>query len=138
MWIHESFANYAENLFVEYHFTEKEAQDYVIGCRKLIGNDTPIIGVYGVNKSGSGDMYYKGGNMLHTMRHMLNDDAKWRKVLRGLNQEFWHKTIGTVEFEAYMSRECGFWIVFFFQRFPQWVPSNIFRISIDVHVNGQN
>ena len=67
MWIHESFANYAENLFVEYHFTEKEAQDYVIGCRKLIGNDTPIIGVYGVNKSGSGDMYYKGGNMLHTL-----------------------------------------------------------------------
>jgi len=108
MWIHESFANYAENLFVEYHFTEKEAQDYVIGCRKLIRNDKPIIGVYGVNNSGSGDMYYKGGNMLHTMRHMLNDDAKWRKVLRGLNEEFWHKTIGTKEFEAYMNRECGF------------------------------
>lgn len=108
MWIHESFANYAENLFVEYHFTETEAQDYVIGCRKMINNDTPIIGTYGVNKSGSGDMYYKGGNMLHTMRHMLNDDGKWRMVLRGLNEEFWHKTIGTAEFEAYMSRESGF------------------------------
>ena len=107
MWIHESFANYAENLFVEYHFTQKEAQDYVIGCRKLIRNDTPIIGVYGVNKSGSGDMYYKGGNMLHTMRHMLGDDARWRRVLRGLNETFWHKTIGTEEFEAYMIRECG-------------------------------
>lgn len=107
MWIHESFANYAENLFVEYHFTEKEAQDYVIGCRALIRNDEPIIGTYGVNKSGSGDMYYKGGNMLHTMRHVLHDDAKWRTVLRGLNREFWHKTVGTAEFEAYMSRECG-------------------------------
>ena len=107
MWIHESFANYAENLFVEYHFTEREAQDYVIGCRKLIRNDAPIIGVYGVNKSGSGDMYYKGGNMLHTMRHMLGDDATWRRVLRGLNETFWHQTIGTEEFEAYMSRECG-------------------------------
>ena len=107
MWIHESFANYAENLFVEYHFTEKEAQDYVIGCRALIRNDEPIIGTYGVNKSGSGDMYYKGGNMLHTMRHVLHDDQKWRTVLRGLNREFWHKTVGTAEFEAYMSRECG-------------------------------
>lgn len=107
MWIHESFANYAENLFVEYHFTKEEAQDYVIGCRALIGNKEPIIGTYGVNKSGSGDMYYKGGNMLHTMRHMLRDDEAWRKVLRGLNSEFWHKTIGTAEFEAYMSRECG-------------------------------
>jgi aminopeptidase N len=104
MWIHESFANYAENLFVEHHFTAKEAQDYVIGCRKLIKNDEPIIGTYGVNKSGSGDMYYKGGNMLHTMRHMLGDDAKWRTMLRGLNREFWHRTVDTAEFEAYISR----------------------------------
>ncbi|MFO1076802.1 MAG: M1 family metallopeptidase [Planctomycetota bacterium] len=108
MWIHESFANYAENLFVEYHFTAKEAQDYVIGCRALIRNDTPIIGTYGVNRSGSGDMYYKGGNMLHTMRHILDDDAKWRECLRGLGKEFWHKSVGTAEFEAYMSKTCGF------------------------------
>ncbi|MFT7679213.1 MAG: aminopeptidase N, partial [Planctomycetota bacterium] len=74
MWIHESFANYAECLFVEYHFTEQEAQDYVIGCRALIGNKDTIIGEYGLNHSGSSDMYYKGGNMLHSMRHMLNDD----------------------------------------------------------------
>jgi len=108
MWIHESFANYAENLFVEYHFTEQQAQDYVIGCRKLIQNDRPIIGTYGVNKSGSGDMYYKGGNMLHTMRHVLDDDDTWREVLRGLNREFWHRTISTEEFERYVSRGCGF------------------------------
>ncbi len=108
MWIHESFANYAENLFVEYHFTEREAQDYVIGCRALVRNDRPIIGVYGVNKSGSGDMYYKGGNMLHTMRHMLNDDERWRLMLRGINEAFRHRTVGTAEVEAYISRACGF------------------------------
>ena len=157
MWIHESFANYAENLFVEYHFTEKEAQDYVIGCRALISNDIPIIGTYGVNKSGSGDMYYKGGNMLHTMRHMLNDDEKWRAVLRGLNSEFWHKTIGTAEFEAYMSRECGFDFACVFEQYlrttkiPQlayeagdgsvkvrWenvVPG--FKVPVVVRINGQ-
>ncbi|MCU0863446.1 MAG: M1 family metallopeptidase [Planctomycetes bacterium] len=107
MWIHESFANYAENLFVEYHFSAEEAQDYVIGCRALIQNDEPIIGTYGVNKSGSGDMYYKGGNMLHTMRHMLDDDRRWRAMLRGLNREFRHRTVGTAEVEAYISRACG-------------------------------
>lgn len=157
MWIHESFANYAENLFVEYHFTEQEAQDYVIGCRALISNDIPIIGTYGVNKSGSGDMYYKGGNMLHTMRHMLNDDEKWRAVLRGLNSEFWHKTIGTAEFEAYMSRECSFDFACVFEQYlrttkiPQlayeagdgsvkvrWenvVPG--FKVPVVVRINGQ-
>lgn len=108
MWIHESFANYAESLFVEYHFSKEEAQDYVIGCRRLIRNDRPIIGVYGVNRSGSGDMYYKGGNLLHTMRHMLNDDAKWREVLRGLNRAFWHRTVTTAEFEQWISEHCEF------------------------------
>lgn len=108
MWIHESFANYAENLFVEYHFTRHEAESYVIGCRKLIRNDIPIIGTYGVNKSGSGDMYYKGGNMLHMMRHIVDNDIRWRRMLRGLNQVFRHKTIGTAEFEAYISEQCGF------------------------------
>jgi aminopeptidase N len=108
MWIHESFANYAENLFVEYHFSRREAEDYVIGCRALIRNDGPIIGIYGVDRRGSGDMYYKGGNMLHTMRHVLDDDAKWRTALRGLNREFRHRTVGTEEVEAYLSATCGF------------------------------
>lgn len=108
MWIHESFANYAENLFVEYHFTEQEAQDYVIGCRALIGNETPIIGTYGVNGEGSKDMYYKGGNMLHTMRHVLNDDETWRACLRGMNEEFWHRTVTTEEFEDYICRKTDF------------------------------
>jgi len=108
MWIHESFANYAECLFVEYHFAEKEAQDYVIGCRALISNNKPIIGVYNVNKAGSGDMYYKGGNMLHTMRHMLNDDATWRSMLRGLNEQFRHQTVTTQQIEDAISRMTGF------------------------------
>ena len=108
MWIHESFANYAENLFVEYHFTQQEAQDYVIGCRALIRNERPIIGTYGVNKEGSGDMYYKGGNMLHTMRHVLADDDKWLALLRGMNQHFWHQTVTTAEFEAYVCEQSGF------------------------------
>ncbi len=108
LWIHESFANYAENLFVEYHFSAEEAQDYVIGCRALIRNEEPIIGTYGTNTSGSGDMYYKGGNMLHTMRHVLNDDVAWRELLRGMNAEFWHRTVTTEEFEDYICHATGF------------------------------
>ena len=107
MWIHEGFTNYAENLFVEYHFTKKEAEDYVIGCRRLVKNDRPIIGTYNVNNEGSGDMYYKGGNMLHTMRHVLNDDEKWREILRGLNSTFWHQTVDTRQIEDYINKESG-------------------------------
>ena len=108
MWIHEGFTNYSENLFVEYHFTESEAQDYVIGCRNLVKNDKPIIGEYGLNREGSGDMYYKAGNMLHTMRHIVGNDEKWRSMLRGLNKEYWHSTVSTDKVENYISKQTGF------------------------------
>ena len=107
MWIHEGFTNYCENLFVEYHFNEKEAQDYVIGCRDLVKNDKPIIGKYDLNQSGSGDMYYKAGNMLHTMRHIVDDDEKWRAMLRGINQKYWHQTVTTKEIETYVNEKTG-------------------------------
>ena len=117
MWIHEGFTNYSENLFVEYHFTEKEAQDYVIGCRDLVSNDKPIIGEYGLNKRGSGDMYYKGGNMLHTMRHIIDDTEKWRRILRGLNKDFWHSTVTTQEIETYINKKSGVDFSLFFEQY---------------------
>ena len=32
-------------------------------------------------------MYPKGGNMLHTIRQIIDDDARWRRILRGLNAD---------------------------------------------------
>ncbi len=107
MWIHESFTNYSENLFVEYYWGKAAGAQYAIGCRNNVRNDSPIIGVYNVNNSGSGDMYYKGGNMLHTIRQIVNDDEKWRQLLRGLNKTFYHQTVTTAQIEQYMSREAG-------------------------------
>ncbi|HEX3928239.1 MAG TPA: M1 family metallopeptidase [Gemmatimonadales bacterium] len=107
MWIHESFANYAENLYVECQQGKAAGAKYVIGTRRMVKNDSPIIPAYGVNAEGSGDMYYKGGNMLHTMRQIVNNDEKWRSVLRGLNKTFWHKTVSTAEFEAEFNRLAG-------------------------------
>ena len=107
MWIHEGFTNYSENLFVEYHFGKKDAETYVIGSRHNIRNDIPIIGTYGTNREGSGDMYAKGGNMLHTIRHVIGDDAKWLAILRGLNKEFWHQTVTTQQIENYIAKQSG-------------------------------
>ncbi|MFT4647950.1 MAG: aminopeptidase N [Glaciecola sp.] len=108
MWIHEAFATYAENLYLEYHFSEEQAQNYVIGSWKKVRNNKPIIGPTGVNKTGSGDMYAKGAAMLHTLRHALNDTEKWREILRGLNEEFWHQTVSTAKFERYISQRAEY------------------------------
>jgi aminopeptidase N len=107
MWVHEGFTNYSETLFTDYFYGTEAGNDYVIGTRKGIDNDIPIIGIYGVNKEGSGDMYNKGGNMLHTIRQVVNNDQKFRNILRGLNKTYYHKTVTTAEIENYMSKAAG-------------------------------
>lgn len=104
MWIHESFTNNSESLFLDYHYGTKASNEYVIGTRKNIRNNKPIIGYYNVNNSGSGDMYYKGSNMLHILRQIVNDDEKWRAILRGLNKDFYHQTVTTEQIEDYISK----------------------------------
>ncbi|MDX6746480.1 M1 family metallopeptidase [Polaribacter sp. PL03] len=105
MWIHESFTNYSESLFLDYYYGKKAASEYVIGLRESITNKETIIGTYNVNKEGSGDMYNKGGNMLHTLRQLVNNDEKWRLILRKMNKEFYHQTVNTKQIEDFLSRE---------------------------------
>lgn len=117
MWVHEGFTAYSENLYLDYHFGKKASSEYVIGTRANIQNDRPIIGPYGVNKGGSGDMYYKGANMLHTLRQLVEDDDKWRQMLRGLNKEFYHQTVTTAQIEDYLSEKSGKDLIAFFNQY---------------------
>jgi len=107
MWIHESFTNYSESLFIEQRYGKQAGQEYVHGTRFAIANDRPILGVYNVNKEGSGDMYYKGGNMLNMIRTIINDDEKWRSILRGLNSTFYHKTVTYDDVVGYINQQSG-------------------------------
>lgn len=107
LWIHEGFTCYSETLFTENFLDKKSANTYVQGLRRNIQNDTPIIGKYSVRNEGSGDMYYKGANMLHTIRQIINDDEKFRSILRGLNADFYHQTVTTKTVENYISIKSG-------------------------------
>lgn len=108
MWIHESFIAYSEGLYVEYWFGKEAGFEYLRGVRSNISNDRPITGPYGVNKRGSGDMYQKGATMLHMIRQVVDDDEKWRNILRGLNETFWHQTVTTEQIEGYMQDHTDF------------------------------
>jgi len=107
MWIHESFTNYSESLFVEQRYGKQAGQEYVHGTRARIENDRPIVGYYNVNKEGSEDMYYKGGNLLNMVRTIINDDEKWRSILRGLNKTFYHQTVTYNQIVDYISEKAG-------------------------------
>lgn len=130
MWIHESFTHYSENLFLDYHYGTEAANAYIQGVRSSILNDSPIIGAYGVANEGSSDMYYKGGNMLHTLRQLFDNDDKWRETLRGLNRHFYHQTVSSAEIEAYLSKSYGKDLNPFFDQYLRntTIPTFTYRI----------
>ncbi len=107
MWVHEGFTTYSEALFTEATQGKKAGEEYVIGLRKGIGNITPIIGPYNVNKEGSPDMYPKGANLIHTIRKLINNDEKFRSILRGINKTFYHTTTTSAAVESYIAKQSG-------------------------------
>jgi aminopeptidase N len=117
LWVHESFADYAEGLYVEYYFGREAGSEYLLGTRSLIMNDRSSIGIYNVNKRGSEDVYAKGGNMLHTLRQIINDDEKWRGILRGLNKDFYHTVVKGSQIENYLSEKTGINLKPFFNQY---------------------
>ncbi|WP_185214000.1 M1 family metallopeptidase [Sphingobacterium mizutaii] len=119
MWIHESFTNYSEALFIDFFYGKEASQAYVNGNRRGIQNDSPIQGPYNVNKEGSGDMYNKGGVLHNMIRTMIDDDDKWRDILRGLNKKFYHQTVDYGDIVNYMSKESGINLDKTFEQFVQ-------------------
>lgn len=107
MWVHEGFTNYSETLFTEYYYGKEAGNAYVQGIRKNIQNDKPVIGPYGVNEEGSGDMYAKGANLIHTIRQVIDNDSLFQNIMRGLNKTFYHKTVTSKQVEDYMSQQSG-------------------------------
>ena len=130
MWVHEGFTSYSENLFLDFHYGKTAAEDYVIGLRKNIVNDIPIIGPYHVNQEGSKDMYYKGSNMLHTIRQLVNDDEKWRQILRGLNTDFYHQTVTTKQIETYISDTSGIDLSTVFDQYLRTADIPVFEYKV--------
>jgi aminopeptidase N len=130
MWVHESFANYAESLYVEYYYGKEAGSEYVLGTRANILNDKPITGIYNVNSEGSHDMYYKGGNMLNTLRQIINDDEKWRSILRGLNRDFYHQVVTGSQIENYLSEKSGLDLKSFFNQYLRDIRIPVFEYSV--------
>ncbi|AHG92401.1 Peptidase M1 membrane alanine aminopeptidase (plasmid) [Gemmatirosa kalamazoonensis] len=136
MWVHESFANYAEGIYTECLHGKDAGARYIVGNRRGIRNDRPIIPAYGVNDQGSGDMYPKGGEMLHTIRQLVDDDARWRDILRGLNRTFWHQTVTGRQIEEYIARQSGLNLTKVFDQYLRttMVPTLEYRLAGDTLV----
>jgi aminopeptidase N len=127
------------------------------GIRRGIFNYDAIIGQYGVNNEGSGDMYPKGAWILHTLRHVVNDDAKWWKILLRYSEIFRHKIITTKDVDDFFSKEMGLKLTPIFDqylrttkipvvafsesngkvsyKYEETVPG--FNLPVDIEINGK-
>lgn len=117
MWIHEGFTNFTETLYTQWLSGKQAGYEYNFGIRKNISNRAPIIGKYGVNSEGGNDMYYKGSNMIQSIRNSIDDDSLFRKMLRGMNEVFYHKTVMSSDIENYISKSAGFDYSFVFDQY---------------------
>ncbi len=107
MWIHEGFGAYSEAVYVEGLYGYEAGQRYMVGKKQDVRNDRPIIGTYGVNAEGSGDMYPKGALMLNTLRHVINNDSLWWSIVRGIQETYKYQTIHTDTVVHFVNRKTG-------------------------------
>ncbi len=108
MWIHESFCTYTESIYVECMFGKDTAIKYINAHKAHIGNKEPIVGPYGVNEEGDGDMYAKGALFLNTIRSIVNDDTRWWGLIKGMcDTTFKMKNIGYTDVLAYFNQKTG-------------------------------
>ena len=131
MWIHESFTTYSEAVFVECEFGYEKSMQYINGQRKMVGNQKPIIGQFGVNfKTGNSDVYYKGALMLNTLRHSIGDDGKWWAMLRKYTETHRHQIIETKDVVAFFSKESGTDLTPFFDQYLNYTNLPVLELRI--------
>lgn len=76
MWLHEGFDIYTQALYIEQRQGMDRAQAFMNHIRNAIRNDRPVA-PRGANPGSaiSGDIYYKGAWVLHTLRYLIGDEA---------------------------------------------------------------
>ena len=119
LWIHESFCTYGEALYVECTTDYETSVKYLKSQRGNILNGSPIVGPREVNFNNwiDSDMYYKGAWMLHTLRHVINNDPQWFEIIREIQKEFGMKTTSTAELTAFISKKAGLDLDWFFSQY---------------------
>ncbi len=131
MWVHEGFTSYSESIYTECRFGKEAAREYTIGLRTNIENREPVTGKYGLNNEGSGDMYYKGHNMLHTIRQIVDNDSTWKEILRGINWDFRHQIVTADQIERYIIEQSGKDLDDLFDQYLHYANLPVFQYYID-------
>ncbi len=105
MWIHEGFGQYAEAVYLEDLYGKASADKYLNGLKRGVDNKETIVGPYGVNQEGAGDMYSKGALFLNTLRSVIHNDTIWWDIVKSLQQKYARKNISTLDVLTFMNEK---------------------------------
>ena len=105
MWIQEGWTTYLEGIYVEALFGYDDALKYVNGYKKKVGNKEPVITQHGIHRSPNQDMYFKCALFLNTLRSVVNDDARWWKLVHETFERFKYQNIMTEDIVRFFNAE---------------------------------
>jgi aminopeptidase N len=116
VWIHEGFATYAESLVTETWFGRERADEFFERTRTWIAEDSRLFRGTGVTSEQaiSSVVYVKGAWLLHMLRHYLDDDPVWWRVLRQFQARYRYGNADTEDFRAVLEELTDrSWVTFF-------------------------
>ncbi|MEI6586288.1 MAG: M1 family peptidase, partial [Sediminibacterium sp.] len=73
---------------------------------------------------------YKTSNMLQTIRNAMNDDAKFRIILRNLNANFYHQTVTALDIQSSMSTDAGFDLSKIFEQYLKGIQIPVLELTV--------
>lgn len=129
-WIQEGFAGLGEELVIADISGKQAGNEFMAGRFRTIENDKPIIARYGINEDGSQDNYVKGWAILHMIKTIINNDDELKKILKGLNTQFYHKVVTTKQIETYISSASGIEFNYLFDQYLRTKEVPVFEYEL--------
>ena len=155
MWIHEGMAVYSEAMYIEDKLGYNVMVDFLLDKRKGIRNKLPVVGPINSNYWAFGDSYVKGAWIMHTLRHVIDDDDLWFDILKSFAVKNAKSHVSTEDFlnhVIYKTRynfQLIFYQYFYTHKPPvfeyyqdgnkffyRWDAVSGFDMPIDINLNG--
>ena len=131
MWIQEGWTTYLEAIYVEELFGAADALKYINAYKSKVGNRQPVITQRGIHRTPTQDMYFKGALFLHTLRGVVNDETRWRKLLRDTYQVFKYRNIMTEDMVRFMNGELRMDLTPIFDQYLRRAALPVLQLAFD-------
>jgi aminopeptidase N len=128
-WIQEGFGTYAEAVYVLDTLGEERYLDYMRYLRRRVRNSKPLVQGENLtsNDAYTGDIYFKGAWVLHTLRWYLGDEDFFDIIWRFSNDpEYAYGLVSSADFAELVTEVSGRDIEWFWDRYlyraeePRW------------------